>query len=181
MTALFLFAAIFASTARGQVVPSAMGPRHTLWVGGEYANTRATFPYGSRQDLWGIGGFADYSLARYLGIEADGRYLSTNGFYSEKQEDYLVGPQGIVGRSERLQPFAQLLVGLGRLTYPLQTDSGIYFVLAPGAGANLRVRDRWIVRGYYEYQLWPGSSHIANQPVHYLTPHGVHVGVAFRF
>jgi opacity protein-like surface antigen len=175
-----LAAALLAGSAHGQVAPSALGPSHTLWVGGEYSNVRASFPYSSHQHLWGVGGFADYSVIRYLGVEAEGRYLLTNGFYDEKQENYLVGPQFIVGRSERLQAFAQFLVGAGRLTYPLQTGSGVYLALAPGAGFNLRVSERWLVRGEYEYQLWPDSSNIANQPGHYLTPSGVHVGIAFR-
>jgi opacity protein-like surface antigen len=71
-------------------------------------------------------------------------------------------------------------VGAGRLTYPLQTASGISFVLEPGGGINFLVRDRWIVRGEYEYQRWPGSSNISGQPGPELTPNGVHVGIAFK-
>lgn len=171
---------LLAGAAHGQVVPSAKGPGHTLWVGGEYSNIRASFPYGSIQRLWGIGGTADYSLTKYIGIEAEGRYLSTNGFYQEKQENYLVGPQCIVGRSEILQPFAQFVLGAGRITFPGQAGNGVYLALSPGAGINLRLRERWIVRGEYEYQLWLGQSVVANQPAHYITPNGVRVGVAFR-
>jgi opacity protein-like surface antigen len=175
-----LAAALVASSAFGQVGPSASGRRHTLWVGGEYSNISASFPYSGRQRLWGLGGFADCTVMRYLGIEAEGRYLLTNGFYDEHQENYLVGPQFIVGRSQSIQPFAQFLVGAGRLTYPLQTASGISFVLEPGGGINFLVRDRWIVRGEYEYQRWPGSSNISGQPRPELTPNGVHVGIAFK-
>lgn len=175
-----LAATLLAGTAQGQVIASAKGPGHTLWAGGEYSNLRASFPYGSHQHLWGIGGTADYSLARYLGIEAEGRYLSTNGFYSEKQETLLVGPQCIVGRSEMLQPFAQFLLGAGGIEYPQQAGNGVHFALASGAGFNLRLRERWMVRGEYVHQLWLGPSVIAGQPAHYITPNGFHVGVAYR-
>jgi opacity protein-like surface antigen len=175
-----LVAALLAGSAHGQVIPSAKGPGHTLWVGGEYSNLRASFPYGSHQHLWGIGGIANYSLVRFLGIEAEGRYLGTNGFYSEKQQTFMVGPQCIAGRSEILQPFAQFLIGAGGIEYPQQAGNGVHLALASGAGVNLRFMERWMVRGEYEYQLWLGPSVIANQPTHYITPNGFHVSVAYR-
>jgi opacity protein-like surface antigen len=177
---LALALALLTGSALGQVVPSGAGRAHTVWVGGEYSNIRASFPYDSRQHLWGIGGFADYRVVRFLEIEAQGRFLLTNGFYDEHQENYLIGPQFIVGRSQRLQPFAQFLFGAGRLTYPLQTGTGVNVALEGGAGINLLVRERWIVRGDYEYQLWPGSSNIANQPARDLTPNGIRVGLAYK-
>jgi len=53
---------LFVAAAQAQVAPSAYGPGHSLWVGGEYSNINASFPYLSDQRLWGIGAFADYNV-----------------------------------------------------------------------------------------------------------------------
>jgi opacity protein-like surface antigen len=180
---LVAFAVVaLACSVLAQVVPEATGPRHdALWVGGEYSNTTATYPYGNVQRLWGVGGFADYTLTKNVGIEAELRHQRTNGFYGETQDNYLFGPQYLIGRSGWFQPFAQATLGAGRLQFPLQTGRQIYFVFAPAAGVNFRTEDRWLFHVEYEYQLWQGSSDIDNVHGHDLTPQGVHLGVAFRF
>jgi hypothetical protein len=176
-----LATAAFACSALGQVVPEATGPRHdALWVGGEYSNTSATYPYGSVQRLWGVGVFADYTLSKNVGIEGELRHQRTNGFYGETQDNYLFGPQYLIGRSGWFEPFAQVMLGVGRLQFPAQTGREVYLDFAPAAGINFRTEDRWLFHVEYEYQLWQGSSDVANVRGHDLTPQGVHVGVAFR-
>jgi opacity protein-like surface antigen len=175
-----LAATLLASSAMGQVAASAIGPSHALWVGGEYSNIDASFPYGSNQRLWGIGGFADYHVTAHIGAEAEARFLRFNSFYGETEDNYLAGPRYLIGKFDKFQPYAQCLVGIGKIQYPFQIGTKSYFALAPGVGANYRISRRLSVRGEYEYQLWPGSPNFANEPAHEIKPNGFHVGVAFR-
>jgi hypothetical protein len=85
-----------------------------------------------------------------------------------------------VGTFGKLQPYAQCLVGIGKIQYPFQIGAGSYFVAAPGAGANYRFARKWSLTGGYEYQFWPGSPDVAAEPAHPIAPSGFHVGLAFR-
>jgi len=138
-------------------------------VGGEYSNISASFPYESGQRIWGFGAFADYHLTSHVGLEAETHFLRFNSVYGETEDNYLAGPRYLVIRFGRLQTYAQCLAGMGNIQYPFRIGNGSYFALAPGAGANYRISQRWSLRGEYEYQLWPGSPNIANQPAHELT------------
>ncbi len=175
-----LAAGLLACTAQAQVVPSATGPGRALWVGAEYSNIDASFPYASGQRLWGIGGFADFHLVSHIAVEGEARFLRFNSFQGETEDNYLAGPRYLVRRFGKLEPYAQCLVGMGKIQYPFQIGSGSYLALAPGGGANFRLSRKWTVRGEYEYQLWLNSPNIANEPSHELTPSGFHVGIAYR-
>ena len=171
---------LFVAAAQAQVAPSAYGPGHSLWVGGEYSNINASFPYLSDQRLWGIGAFADYNVTGPLGVEAEARFLRFNSFYGETEDNYLAGPRYTVRKFGKLEPYAKFLVGIGEIQYPFQIGSGTYLALAPGGGVTYRLSRRWAVRGEYEYQFWPGSPGFANEPAHELTPSGFHAGIAVR-
>ena len=175
-----LLAALFAAAVGAQTVPAATRPLHSLWLGAQYSNLNPGFPNGSSQRLWGVGGFAGYGLTPHLSAEANARFLRFDGFYGETEDTYLGGLRYTVGRFARLQPFGQLLVGVGAIHYPFKIGSGTYFALAPAAGADYRLGHRWALRCEYEYQLWPGSPHVANQPEHTIQPAGFHIGVAYR-
>jgi opacity protein-like surface antigen len=175
-----LAASLLVSAAHAQVVPSATSPGHALWVGGEYSNISASFPYQSGHRLWGIGAFADYHVTNHIGLEAEARFLRFNSFYGETEDNYLGGPRYLVGRFGQLQPYAQCLAGIGKIQYPFAIGNGSYLALAPGAGANYRIARRWSLRGEYEYQFWLNSPNIVNEPSHEITPNGFHLGVAYR-
>jgi opacity protein-like surface antigen len=177
---LALAAGLFTNSAHAQVVESADGPGRALWVGGEYSNIHAGFPYQSSQRLWGIGAFVDYHLNSYLDVEAESRFLRFNSLYGESEDNYLAGPRYLVERFGRFQPFAQCLIGIGKMQYPFNIGSGQYLAVAPGGGMNYRISRRWTLRGEYEYQLWPGSPNFTNEPAHEITTNGIHVGLAFR-
>ena len=171
--------ALLAGLAQAQVVPSATGARQRLWVGGEYSNIHASFPYGSSQRLWGFGGFADYHLTGHIGVEAEARFLRFDSFHGETEDNYLAGPQYRIRRFGKLETYAQCLFGIGRIQYPFQIGNGSYLAVAPGAGASYHVGSRWSLRAEYEYQLWPDSPNITGVPAHEITPSGFHVGLAF--
>jgi opacity protein-like surface antigen len=175
-----LAAGLFAHTAQAQTVPSATRTTHALWVGGEYSNISAGFPYASGQRLQGAGAFVDYHLTSHIGVEAEVRFLRFNSFYGETEDHYLAGPRYMARSFGRLQPYAQFLVGEGRIQYPFGIGSGNYLALAPAAGANYRISSRWSLRGEYEFQFWPGSPNFVNEPAHRITPQGIHAGIAYR-
>lgn len=175
-----LAAGLFACAAQAQVVPSATGPGRSLWLGAEYSNINASFPYQSNQRLWGIGGFADYHLAGHIAVEGEARFLRFQGFYGETEDNYLGGPRYLIRRFGKLQPYAQCLVGIGKIQYPFQIGTGSYLALAPGGGANYRIGRKWVVRGDYEYQMWLNSPKFANEPANELRPNGFHVGIAYK-
>lgn len=175
-----LTAGLSANATWAQTVPSATRPSHALWVGGEYSNINAGFPYGSGQRLWGAGAFADYHLTSHIGLEAEARFLRFNSFYDETEDHYLAGPRYMARSFGRFQPYAQFLVGDGIIQYPFGIGNGSYFAIAPAAGTNYRIARRCSLRGEYEYQLWPESPGIANEPAHRIAPQGFHLGVVFR-
>lgn len=175
-----LAASLVVHPARAQAVESATRPGHSLWVGGEYSNIHAGFPYQSDQRLWGVGAFADYHLTVHLALEAEARFLRFNSFYGETEDNYLAGPRYTARSFGKLQPYSQCLAGIGKIQYPFQIGSGSYLALTPGAGVNYRIGGRWLLRGEYEYQFWLNSPNFSNEPSHQIAPNGFHVGLAYR-
>ena len=167
-------------SARAQSAHTATRSSHAIWVGGEYSNVSAGFPHGSGQRLWGAGGFVDCHLTSHIGVEVEERFLRFNGFHGETEDNYLAGPRYMARDFGKFQPFAQFLVGEGEIRYPYPIGSGEYFAISPGAGANYRLANRWVLRAEYEDQIWHGSPNIVNVPAHRITPQGFHVGVAYR-
>ena len=177
---LAFFAALSLAPAQAQVNPSAYRRTQSIWVGGEYSNITASFPYQSSDRLSGIGVFADYKLKGYLGFEGDARFLHFGGFEGTTESSYLIGPKAYFLSRGMFRPYAEFLVGDGKIHYPYQIGDGSYFALAPGAGTGYLLNRRWMLRAEYEYQIWLNSPGFPNQPNHQLTPDGVNVGLAYR-
>jgi opacity protein-like surface antigen len=175
-----LASALLCPLARAQVVPSAYETAQSLWVGAEYADSSASFPYRTGQRLEGFAVFANYKLNSRLGVEGNARFLHFGGFENSTESSYLAGPRiGFLSKG-RLHPYGKFLVGAGRIHYPFDIGDATYFALAPGAGADYRISRTWSLRAEYEYQIWPNSPGYANEPKHDLTPNGFQVGVAYR-
>lgn len=175
-----LTAGLGAKPGLAQVVPSAFRGPDTLWVGAEYSNFNASFPYQSGQRLQGAGAFVDVNFNEHLGMEANARFLQFGGFYGETENSYLIGPRYRFRRLGRFQPYAQSLLGVGNIHYPFNIGSANYFDIAPGGGVNYRLSSHWLLRAQYEYQFWINSPGYSNQPDHQLKPNGMSVGVAYR-
>ena len=175
-----LSAALLLAPARAQVAPSAYDMAHSLWIGAEYSNVSASFPYQSGQRIWGIGEFTDVNLSPHIGFEGDARFLRFGGYQQMTESSYLAGPRAFLMVKGRFRPYGKMLVGIGRAHYPYAIGDGGYFALAPGAGTEYRVSRLWMVRLEYEYQMWLNSPGYANVPNHELTPNGFHLGVAYR-
>jgi opacity protein-like surface antigen len=166
--------------ARAQVAPSGYEPSHVLWVGAEYSNLSASFPYQSGQRLAGAGAFADFRLNYRFDLEGDVRFLQFGGFEGSTESNYLAGPIVYPFQKGRLRLYGKLLAGDARIDYPYAIGDASYFALAPGAGAKYRINRRWLLRIDYEYQVWLNSPGYANESNHQLTPNGFDLGVAYR-
>jgi len=175
-----LSVALWPVPAQAQVAPSAYRTVQSLWVGAEYSNVRASFPYQSSQRLSGVGVFADFKWNGRIGLEGDARFLHYGGFENSTESSYLGGPKAYFFSRGRFEPYAKFLVGVGKIHYPFQIGDASYFALAPGAGSGYRLNRHWMLRAEYEYQMWLDSPGFANEPKHELTPNGFHVGIAYR-
>jgi opacity protein-like surface antigen len=173
-------AALLHVPAQAQAVASAFRSPQSLWVGAEFSNVHASFPYQSSQRLSGIGAFAEYKINRRVAVEGDARFLQFGGFENSTESSYLAGPKGYFFAWRKFQPYGKLLAGAGKIHYPFAIGDASYFALAPGGGADYRLSRRWMLRAEYEYQMWLNSPGYANEPNHELTPNGFHAGVAFR-
>lgn len=176
-----LSAALWLAPASAQVVPAGYEPAHSIWVGGEYSNFGASFPYQSPQRLQGAGVFGDYHVEHWLWLEGEASFLSFGGFAGSTESSYLAGPRVSVLRRTRLQFFASPLVGVAAIHYPYAIGSARYFAFAPTGGLDYRLSNRWMLRAQYQYQFWLDSPGYANAPSHELTPNGIRLGVAYRF
>ena len=77
---LALLACLWSTHGLAQVVPSASRGSDTLWVGAEYSNFNAPFPYQSGQRLRGVGVLVDFNFDAHLGVEANARFLPFGGY-----------------------------------------------------------------------------------------------------
>jgi opacity protein-like surface antigen len=175
-----LSSALLLVPARAQVDPAAYRTPQPFWIGAEYSNVRASFPYQSSQRLVGVGVFADYILNGRFGLEGDARFLHFGGYEGSPESSYLVGPKAYFLARGRFRPYGKLLVGVGEIHYPSAIGDASYFALAPGAGLGYTLSRRWMLRTEYEYQIWSDSPGYANEPKHELTPNGFQVGIAYR-
>lgn len=174
-----LSASFLIVSARAQVGPSALKPGHAIWVGAEYSNVNASFPYQSGQRISGAGAFVDWRLTYHLDLEGDASFLSFGGFEGTTESSYLAGPKAFFLARGKFRPYGQALAGVARIHYPFSIGNANYFALAPAAGTDYSVSRRWKVRAEYEYQFWINSPGYANEPDHQLTPNGFHIGVAY--
>ncbi len=174
-----LSAALGSIPAGAQAAPSAYGPGSSVWVGTEFSNMSASFPYQSGQRLGGVGAFIDFDPNHYLGLEGDARWLKFGGFEGSTETSYLVGPKAFFLQRRRFRPYGKLLIGAGKIHYPFAIGDATYFALAPGAGTEYRLSHRWRLRVEYEYQMWLSSPGYANEPNHELTPNGFQIGVMY--
>jgi hypothetical protein len=164
----------------GQVEDSATAGSVPLSVGGSFSYFDAS--YGSIKTA-GLGAFIDYSplLAGNLGVEGEGRWLMFGGAHNFSEYNYLVGPRYRFDyKSQKYQPYAKFLVGAGEMNFPYHLAHGGYFVLAPGGGIDISLKEHWKVRADYEFQFWPGAPGIPGIKSASFHPNGVSVGFVYR-
>jgi opacity protein-like surface antigen len=171
---------VLSAGARAQSAPDALRDNPSFWVGLEYANIRAGFPYGSNLRLSGLGGVASFSWTHHMLIEGRAQYLNWNSWNGETEQDYLAGPRYTFLSGDRVRPFAHLEVGLVHIQYPFRIGSGNMFAVVPGGGLEYRLNRRWSVRASYEYQILPVSPNFTDEPRFGILPNGVFAGFTYR-
>ncbi|MFT4111194.1 outer membrane beta-barrel protein [Silvibacterium sp.] len=167
-------------TASAQVAQSSTGAGQSLWVGGEYSNLRAGFPYESSYRLGGIGAYADFNWNYHISVQGEASWLRFQGFEGETESDYLAGPRYTFLHSPQWRPYAAIEAGAVRIHYPFELGSGSFFTLAPTGGLDYRLNARWSVRAQYQYQYLFHSPDFTDEPHFGIRPSGVQLGIGYR-
>jgi hypothetical protein len=177
---LLLSPAVFA-----QSVPAAEGPGRSIWVGAEMSTfnpdwgCKSNSPFSCwDSQLLGVGGFADANhLIGKIGFEGEARWLNWRGpGHGIKEATYLAGPRYQVFGRQRWSVDAKFLAGGATFHYHNTSEGWAAFV--PGATVGYRFSPRFLIRGDYEYQMWPGF--VFGNRAHGLTPNGFSAGVSYR-
>jgi hypothetical protein len=170
VAALLLMGLTGAQAARAQALPTATGPGAYVIVGGTYSDFQAD--YGQRK-ISGASVYVDSNLQWRWGVETEARRMMYPNF-GESQSTLLAGPRWSF-HPKGLVPYVKFLVGGGRFEFPYGFGYGDYFVMAPGAGVDLRVGRKIRVRLIdVEYQDWPGFTY---GTIH---PYGISAGISFQ-
>jgi hypothetical protein len=172
----FLCIVVFFSAAavRAQVAPSATSNAFTLTAGAvgsafqpDYAGEGIAQTSPNR--LYGPGVFVDAGFNRWVGLEAEGRWLHYNEYLGINQNNYLIGPRVPIVTYHRFTPYGKFLIGFGNGSFL----TGSTFVLAYGGGVDYRLSHRFSVRAFdFEFQQWKVSPTIS--------PYGGSVGIAYH-
>jgi opacity protein-like surface antigen len=177
---LLCFIALAAVFARGQVVPSAESRRFSLSVGvmgsvfqpnfdADYENPAVDAPIRS----YGLGGYVDMKLSRWVRLEFEGRSLRFNEYEEAAQDTYLGGFNIPLHRFGRFTPYAKALGGAGVLSSPYIAGSQVTaFTFAYGGGVDYRLSKRFSLRADYEEQRW------RTDPV--IQPFGASAGISYK-
>lgn len=172
-----LFCMMFAVAALpvfAQVMPSANARQATLSVGAfgsvfqpNYAGQLVAQP--SPNPLIGIGGYFDFRVNNYLGIEGEANWLRFNQYYGINETSYLIGPKVHFLEFGKLMPYGKVLFGMGSGSF-LDGHPG---VIAYGGGVDYNLSPHWVVRaGDFEFQQWFVTPR--------LHPYGGSVGIAYK-
>ncbi len=159
--------------AQGQALPTASGPGSNVTVGGGVSWFQQD--YGHRQ----IGGGYSYiELHPYWRIALDGeaRLLRFNTGQQVTESSYLAGIKASLRpRPARIEPYAKILAGAGRISLPFNYAHGTFFTYAVGGGINYDLNDRLTLRVVdVEVQRF------THFPYGNLQPYGLSTGLSLR-
>ncbi|HEV2488068.1 MAG TPA: outer membrane beta-barrel protein [Terracidiphilus sp.] len=172
-----LICILLASTAfsvRGQVAPSASAHQPTVTAGGfgsmfqpDYAGNGIAQTSPNR--IYGVGAYVDVKINRWVGAEAEGRWLRFNEYLGINEDTYLIGPKVPIRTYGGFTPYGKFLVGLGSGSFL----NGHSTVLAYGGGVDYRLSKKFTLRAFdFEYQQW-----LLTPQLH---PYGGSVGIGYK-
>lgn len=183
-----------------QSAESAVGGNSTLWAGGEASSFNPDYscssnrPFGCPGQLVGPAAFFDLNVSPRWGAEGEARWLHWNGSDGQIESNYLAGGRYRVVHYRHLGLWLKLLVGGGLITTPgfpaPGSLKGSYFAYSPGGTIEFPLTRQILLRGDYEYQIWPAfagpstfntSTGTVVQHANGLTPNGFSLGVSYRF
>ncbi len=168
-----LLLAMSALDARSQAKSTAGGPGSYLAVGGGASAFQEDY---GQQVIGGAAVWVDMNPTWRYGLEAEGRWLNYHTSEQVTEANYLGGVRVMLWKPEsRIQPYGKFLAGVGHINFPFGYATGNYLAMAPGAGVDIHLNDRWSIRAAdFEYQLWPSFT------FGQLKPYGVSAGVRYR-
>lgn len=157
-----------------QVTPSAKAHQATLTAGGfgsvfqpDYAGNLIAQP--SPNPLIGLGGYFDFKVNSYLGVEGEANWLRFNQYIGINQTTLLAGPKVNFAQFGNFMPYGKVLFGMGGGSF-LNGHTG---VIAYGGGLDYNLSPHWVVRaGDFEFQQWFVTPR--------LHPYGGSVGIAYK-
>ena len=156
--------------AFAQALPTASGPGAYVIVGGAFSDFQGDY---GQTAITGASIYVDANLTWRFGIEGEVRRMDYPDF-GQRQSTILGGARWSFRRSG-LVPYVKLLAGGGRFDFPFGYGTGDYFVVAPGAGVDLRLGQRVRLRLVdFEYQDWPGFTFGS------IHPYGMSVGISYQ-
>jgi hypothetical protein len=168
-----LLLALSARDSAAQALPTASGPGSYLSVGGGISAFQEDY---GQQVIGGAAVWVDMNPTWRYGLEAEGRWLTYHTDEQVTEANYLGGVRVMLWKPGwRFQPYGKFLAGVGHINFPFGYATGNYLAMAPGAGVDIHLNDRWSVRAAdFEYQLWPSFTYGQ------LKPYGVTVGLRYR-
>jgi hypothetical protein len=162
------------SFSHAQVKESALGRGLKIYAGGEGSMFQPDYAgqgiaQTSPQRLVGIGAFVDADFARWVGIEAEGRWLHWNQYAGINENTYMIGPRVRIIEYKRLTPYGKFLFGMGSGSFLTGRTTAMAF----GGGVDYRLSRKFNLRVFdFEYQDWRVT------PT--LHPYGGSVGISYR-
>ena len=168
-----LLLALSARYAAAQAMPTASGPGSYLAVGGGVSAFQEDY---GQQVIGGAMAFVDMNPTWRYGLEGEARWLNYHTDEQVTEANYLGGVRVMLWKpGSRIQPYGKFLAGVGHINFPFGYATGNYLALAPGAGVDIHLNERWSVRAAdFEYQLWPQFTYGQ------LKPYGVSAGLRYR-
>jgi Outer membrane protein beta-barrel domain len=156
-----------------QARSTAGGPGSYLSAGGGVSAFQEDY---GQQVIGGAVVWIDANVTWRYGLEAEARWLNYHTNEQVTETTYLGGVRVMLWKpGSRFQPYGKFLAGNGRFNFPFNYETGNYLAMAPGAGLDIHLNDRWSIRAAdFEYQLWPQFTYGQ------LKPYGVSVGLRYR-
>ena len=149
--------------AMAQVAPSATGSHTSLSAGGLFTVTQPDFDPNlttitndgvvtSSNHLYGIGGFVDYRMSRWVQLEAEGRWERWNQTqgYTINENQYAIGIRDPIHTFGHITPYAKVMAGLGTANFL----TGRAALFSYGGGMDYRLTKRISLRADFEQQSW---------------------------
>jgi hypothetical protein len=149
--------------AGAQAVPSAYGRTFRLTAGALGSAFQPDYqgggvPGSSSNYLVGPGVYVDLHFSRWLGAEAEGRWLRFNQYADIHQDNYLLGYRLSLSqvRIWNFTPYGKVLAGYGRMNFEYNDAHGRFSDIVYGGGLDMHTAGRWTFRPIdFEYQQWP--------------------------
>jgi|KBSMisStandDraft_5_1062788.scaffolds.fasta_scaffold262062_3 opacity protein-like surface antigen len=183
--ALTLFFVVAALSARAQVTYSAEEGKQPFTVGAGVSNFSDDWGYQNPRQI-GLTVWVDWrpplpSVLHGLGIEFEGRtiqWATPSYIPGHRMDTALGGPIYQFRRHKWIRPYVKYLIGIGSIDFPNDTSYShdTRTVYEPAGGADVRLWNRFSVRGEYNYQYW----HEIFGPRD-LNPNGFSFGVVYDF